>query len=79
MLRNLSQYIQTSLQTAQTCEACGAEFNCGALGSSCWCAEVKLSEAVRAELRARYASCLCRACLESFVEVERGADQKGNG
>jgi hypothetical protein len=62
-----------------TCEACGADFTCGAQLSGCWCMEVKLSEAVRAELRARYERCLCRDCLESFVELEKGAIEESNG
>jgi hypothetical protein len=63
-----------------TCEACGAAFTCGAgAEAGCWCAEVKLSEAVRAELRARYERCLCRDCLESFVELEKGAIEESNG
>jgi hypothetical protein len=50
------------------CESCGEPFACGAQLSGCWCAEVKVSEAVRAELRARFQRCLCRACLERFAE-----------
>ena len=52
------------------CEACGEMFTCGATLAGCWCAEIKLSEATRAELRSRYQSCLCRSCLESFAESE---------
>lgn len=47
------------------CEACGAEFTCGG-GLGCWCAQVEMSEAARAALRAKYKDCLCRACLEQF-------------
>ena len=50
------------------CEACGREFTCGAELSGCWCEEIKLSDAARAELRARYERCLCRACLENYAE-----------
>ncbi len=52
------------------CEACGAEFTCGARLSGCWCAEIKLSEDVRARLRESYAGCLCRSCLERFAAEE---------
>ncbi|HYO92336.1 MAG TPA: cysteine-rich CWC family protein, partial [Pyrinomonadaceae bacterium] len=63
-MRNLSQYIYQRSCSDAACESCGATFSCGASATSCWCAEVKLSEAVRTELRARYERCLCRACLE---------------
>ncbi|MGB8509391.1 MAG: cysteine-rich CWC family protein [Pyrinomonadaceae bacterium] len=50
---------------SSTCESCGQAFACGASLDGCWCAGVELDETARAELRARYKSCLCRACLES--------------
>jgi hypothetical protein len=79
-LRNLGQYIHQSWRDASTCEACGAEFTCGAGATAgCWCSEVKLSEALRARLRERYERCLCRACLESFAELEKGAIAESNG
>jgi hypothetical protein len=56
-----------------SCEACGQAFTCGATLAGCWCAELKLTEAVRALLRTRFQSCLCRACLERFAR-ERGAN-----
>jgi hypothetical protein len=38
---------------------------------------VKLTEALRAELRERYKSCLCRACLERFsADEESGEAEK---
>ncbi|HZI17825.1 MAG TPA: cysteine-rich CWC family protein [Pyrinomonadaceae bacterium] len=50
------------------CAACGAHFSCGAASSSgCWCGGLALDEAARAELRARYEGCLCRACLEGYA------------
>jgi Cysteine-rich CWC len=58
------------------CEACGEQFVCGASLSSCWCQEIKLSEAARGELRARYQRCLCRACLENYAEVEKNNGEK---
>jgi Cysteine-rich CWC len=68
---SLPQYREPSV-----CEACGAQFVCGASGSSCWCQEIKLSEAAQAELRARYQRCLCRACLENYAEVEKNNGEK---
>lgn len=65
--RELEQ-LNTLASCAQSvCEACGEPFNCGASGSNCWCAEVKLTEDARAKLRERYSNCLCRACLEGFA------------
>ena len=51
------------------CEACGAEFSCGAALAGCWCGEIKLSSEALSALRARYAGCLCRNCLESLADV----------
>ena len=62
-----------------TCERCGAAFGCGAQLAGCWCSEIKLGEAARSELSGRYAGCLCRACLESMAEVERGRVEKNDG
>ncbi len=60
-----------SCQDAERCEACGEEFKCGATAlTGCWCSEIKVSEAMLAELRERYQHCLCRACLERFAEAE---------
>jgi hypothetical protein len=58
------------------CEACGGEFTCGASLGACWCGEIKLSDAARAELRARYERCLCRACLETYAEGETKDGEK---
>lgn len=71
-LRSLSQLViaPSASCDAARCEACGGEFTCGATLAGCWCSEIKLSDEVRAELRERYARCLCRACLEQFAERE---------
>jgi hypothetical protein len=58
-------------RASSVCEACGVTFTCGAALSACWCQEVKLSDAAREQLRARYQSCLCRACLENYAEGEK--------
>jgi hypothetical protein len=55
---------------ASACEACGAEFACGAMLAGCWCSELKLSDETRAELSTRFGGCLCRACLERFAANE---------
>lgn len=49
------------------CEACGEPFVCGASLTDCWCTEIKLSDSIRAEMRAQYRRCLCRECLERFA------------
>jgi hypothetical protein len=52
---------------ASVCESCGGEFTCGAGSGGCWCAGVRLDEAARAELRARFRGCLCPACLGTYA------------
>jgi len=49
--------------TQKVCEACGQTFGCAAPQRGCWCEGVKLSDATRAELKARYSDCLCPECL----------------
>lgn len=50
------------------CPGCGQPFQCGASLWGCWCREVKLADAARAELKQLYSGCLCRACLERAAE-----------
>ena len=45
------------------CEACGREFACGAGGDWCWCVRERVPAEVLADLRERYADCLCADCL----------------
>lgn len=47
----------------KTCPVCGTNFGCVAGQGTCWCAEVKLSSEATANLRARFADCLCPRCL----------------
>jgi hypothetical protein len=49
----------------ETCEACGAEFRCGAREGGCWCTQEHVPAAVLGELRERYGRCLCPACLRA--------------
>ena len=78
MLKKVAGFILPQYREPAVCEACGELFTCGATLSGCWCQEIKLSETVRAELRARYDRCLCRACLENFAKGERkdGEEEK---
>ena len=49
------------------CPRCGGGFVCGIDGAGpCLCTTVRLDEAVLAELRGRYAGCLCMRCLSSL-------------
>ena len=73
-LRTLAGLFSERWREPSTCEACGQPFQCGAKLTGCWCAEVKLSEQTRAELRAKYRGCLCRQCLESFEAVAQGRE-----
>jgi Cysteine-rich CWC len=66
-IRNVAGIILPVLREPSTCEACGNSFTCGARLSGCWCSEIKLSDATRAELKSRYSNCLCRDCLERFA------------
>jgi hypothetical protein len=72
-IRKLAGIVSSSCREAETCEACGNSFTCGATLAGCWCMEVKLSERLRAQLRTRYQHCVCRNCLEQFA----AADQEG--
>ncbi|HEV7859311.1 MAG TPA: cysteine-rich CWC family protein [Pyrinomonadaceae bacterium] len=79
--RSLDQFIRKcEPEPAASCEACGESFTCGAGTGTCWCGEIKLSDAVRAELRTRYERCLCRACLEKLaVDSSTGMAASGQG
>jgi hypothetical protein len=70
-LRKLAGIVLPVLREPSVCEACGGPFVCGAKLSGCWCSEIKLSDETRAELKARYRGCLCRACLERLSEPLR--------
>jgi len=62
----LKAFFSAGARGPETCEACGKAFVCGAAMAGCWCAEVKLSEAQREELKKKYPGCVCRECLEEF-------------
>jgi hypothetical protein len=49
---------------ADRCPRCGSSFHCGAHDAApCACSTIKLTPELLAELRQRYNSCLCLACL----------------
>ncbi|HEY4068189.1 MAG TPA: cysteine-rich CWC family protein [Burkholderiaceae bacterium] len=66
----------TPTNAAATCPRCGGGFHCGAHDAApCACAGLPLSDALRAELRTRYAGCLCLACLTELAGAD--AHEKG--
>jgi len=67
------------LRKSQACEACGETFACEiSLGTGCWCAEIKLSDEARKELRAKYRNCLCRACLEKAAAANSSSEARSD-
>lgn len=55
------------------CPRCGGGFDCGAARGVCDCFELRLSDALRAELAQRYRGCLCLDCLRQLQQQERAA------
>jgi hypothetical protein len=50
--------------TSDVCPRCGGAFHCGAADPGpCACTTIELDAALLAELRTRYAGCLCLPCL----------------
>jgi len=66
-LRKILDSPGSSFRKELDCEGCGKRFTCEASLAGCWCGQVRLSEEVLAELRARYQRCLCRECLERYA------------
>ena len=56
--------------TEKKCACCGKSFTCHEQ-EGCWCANVRLTSAALDALRARFADCLCEACLKNEVLKER--------
>ena len=48
------------------CESCGDEFICGATVMGCWCMNLKVPDEGRADMKEKYAKCLCPKCLGSY-------------
>ena len=73
ILRNTFQPDGTASTAApnETCAACGEPFHCGASLRGCWCADITLTDAQRAGLRATHDAkrCLCRSCLDRAASV----------
>lgn len=56
--------------TEKKCACCGKSFTCHEQ-EECWCANVRLTSAALDALRARFADCLCEACLKNEALKER--------
>lgn len=65
-------------ETPACCPRCGSSFACGAAGAHCACFDVKLPEALRADLAQRYTGCLCLACLRELRAGSANAGAPGN-
>jgi hypothetical protein len=48
------------------CSRCGAAFLCRQ-AEGCWCGGVRVDAAMLAEIRERYADCLCEECLRALA------------
>jgi len=73
-LIKIGNAVSQALTRERVCEACGNEFSCGASLRGCWCSEINLSDATRAELKGLYRDCLCRDCLEKVSTKESSAN-----
>jgi hypothetical protein len=70
-LKNALELNSEKDKSPSVCEACGAEFACGAgTESSCWCFDIKLSEKTGERLKSKFKNCLCKNCLEKFNSAE---------
>jgi Cysteine-rich CWC len=57
---------------SDTCPRCGGGFQCGVNDAApCACTTFTLDAATLAELRSRYVSCLCMACLAELATKEK--------
>ena len=56
------------------CPRCGGAFHCGANAAApCACTTLRLDDTTLADLRARYAGCLCLACLRDIAALTAAA------
>jgi hypothetical protein len=69
--RNVAEIVH---MVEKRCSRCGVAFHCKQ-EARCWCANVRLESAMLAELRARYADCLCEVCLRELA-TDRSQDSR---
>jgi Cysteine-rich CWC len=60
----MAEIVRTDVE--KKCSRCGGKFSCKQ-EAGCWCATVRVEPAMLAELRARYADCLCEVCLRKLA------------
>jgi hypothetical protein len=65
-LKDALGFVSLKFKQPSVCESCGNEFTCGATIRGCWCADIKLSDETRQDLRSKFKDCLCRDCLEKY-------------
>jgi hypothetical protein len=58
-------------EVEKKCSRCGKVFRCKQ-EAGCWCAGVQVERAVLAEIRARFADCLCEPCLRTLAKPTSG-------
>ena len=64
----MAEIVRTDVE--KKCARCGAVFSCRQ-EAGCWCAGVRVEPAMLAELRARYADCLCETCLRELAAGQK--------
>lgn len=58
-------------ETTDLCPRCGGGFHCGVADAApCACTTIRLDAATLAEMRARYATCLCLRCLSELASMK---------
>ncbi len=62
-----------TIKRSAACEACGKPFACELSAAGCWCRDVELTDAARAEIRAKYQHCLCPSCLRRYADRQTQA------
>ncbi len=66
------------MEVEKKCARCGDAFRCKQ-EAGCWCASVHMERAMLAEIRARFADCLCEACLRKLAAGQEPAGPEADG
>lgn len=59
--------------TTKSCSRCGRSFGCHQEGG-CWCTDLPVGAEGLAWIKARYANCLCPACLTAVAAGGRNEE-----
>ena len=65
-------------EVEKKCARCGDAFRCKQ-EAGCWCASVHVQRATLAEIRARFADCLCEDCLRKLAAGQKPAAAEADG